>query len=273
MRGFSSRKRSGRYKRGVTVDCGLADELFALYKDDTFNNPILFAHLYKNHFKDTVELVRDCITPFEDELEHHEIVLDQLVTRLYLGGEDPCLQKVSNIFCATVQVLYELEHNNFIVDLSPLTAFHDSAPPYGYKYLLGNDFGKYLHGKEERHLRLECRGNFTDVCEESKYCTVGLKGTAVNIAKSADTVVLTSLGPTGFAGAHAVGCELYVKSQDSVVKNGWHNSFYVRDGVTEEFLRSLEEQLRTAVGEKDFFERGNRVLVPNCAGEWAEVER
>lgn len=262
-------QRGARYKPGVKVDCRLADELFALYKDDTLNYPILFAHVYEGYFKKTLELVRNCIKPFEGDLEHHRTVLDQLVTRLYMGGGAPCLQKVSNIFCAAVQALYELEHNDFLVDLSPITAFHDSET----LYRLGNDFGRYLKGGEGNLLKMECRGNFTDVCEESRYCAVELSGTAVNVAKSADNVVLASLGPTGFAGEHAVECELYVRSQDSVVKNGWKNSFYVHDSVTDEFLRSLEVPLKTAVGEKDFFERGNRILVPDSSGGWGEVER
>lgn len=250
-------------------DCKLADALLALYLDETHDRLFRSAHLDEDYFKDTVGLVRSHIESYGGRVEHHETVLDHLVTRLYQEGESPHLQRISNFFGALVQGLYELGHNDFLVNLSPLTMCRAS----GTVYRLGNEFGKHLRGKEGRLLRMECRGDFSDVCKYSRYCAVELKGTAVTIAESADTVVITSLGPTGFAGAAAVECELYVKSQDSVMKNGWYNTFYVRDGVTEEFLRSLEKPMMTAVGEKDFFERGNRVLVPGSAGNWAEVGR
>lgn len=158
-------------------NAGLALTLVKLLADETFMN--FYSVVNREEFTQSITQSKNYIISLVEENSLKRLNGQKLLEDVLFWAdniiEPSRLWSLDFLLSPLIQALYELNHNDFVIDLSKLQGYE----PGTSKLIIS------LKGAKERPLRLACKGDVDTFGMWLEYCDVELKGKAVDAAKGA----------------------------------------------------------------------------------------
>jgi len=228
---------------------GILDEILELYLDipeedfsETRDNlePVIGRAAYKL-----------CLYP-RDEFNPNAL-LDGLLHKLYAKATDSYLTSGGHLVSAVMHILFNLQYNDFLLDVSP----YPTTYPNGL-----NSIACDLRGEPDRYMKVTCIGDIKEVGIGLDYCDLSYKGTVVNVACGAKHSILTLQGSFKYFGMVSEDSEFHVPAHYTPKLSTLMKRCTVYADSDDIDLETLPEK---------FFLKENTLRVPDGAGGWKEV--
>ncbi len=195
-----------------------------------------------------------------EESFNPNVLLDALIARIALGGQADYQYGLNLILVPLIRKYYDLGYNGFVVNLSPLeTGPHQMLDRFV--------------GEEDRPLELTWKSNnrMSEFAWMARHCNLTFHGTAEYMGYYVKNVTIDMRGEANTVGTCAEDSTFYIPSlfQIGVYSNIEAYSTRCDFHIT---LPILEHHPFEEVANKDFYERKNRILVPDSSGGWEELK-
>ena len=229
-------------------DPSLPDHLVSLYMRGLLEPD---AGIFREDYLDAVA------ASFRTEMEKTPVsdpnsLIDAVVQLLASETSPEESMDTNTLLDPLVQALYDMGHDNLIVDLDPLPAFFQAC-------------ATYLHGTEERPLTATYVGSALSIAHWTHWCRLDITGSAWTLGHKAHHISIIYHGRCGSVGWAASDSEFELRGRRALI-NPYENNgcvFRTEEDLTEHDLSELRKE--------GFFNRGNTLLVPDGAGGWKEV--
>ncbi len=209
---------------------------------------------------------------FEEEIYQHLLTLENLggqdfldmVMQSLIFGATPYEMKRSGLlFTPVLNALYTAGFDSFRVDF---TAFPD----------VPEQFAREVKGRSGKPLTIECivgdSATYFWIGHYAEHLSIHHSGDARGVGSHARHCEFTLEDPVHFMGYASQGCTFLLPNVSDVkpVLLEFVNEY--GDDVIRYRLETVwaDKEFNTFV-EGDFFISGNKILVPDASGEWAEV--
>lgn len=235
----------------------LVDNIIGEFLSMKPGEPYLIANGRRDFFEQCVDDFTDKLRPEVDDDFEHQTFIDALVKELTIKEAGAFhLTRMDSLFSPLLQALYNLERNDFDLDLSHL-------PVRPYRMMT------YLSGTEDNVLRLSYNGKVWRFGEYLSHCSLDAKGHVQYLVghKTQDSEFILHVPP------------------ENIGDSGLNNRFRL-SGIDELSLPYIQyykypprialvlkrgDCITEALVEKHFFKNGNQLHIPEGPGGWKEV--